>query len=200
MRSGRAGQRELILLVESLGVGPAVRIKELLAALLPCNLERWHGDVPIRGKSRSGRRADKTPEAVKQWRTLSLCNRYSSCKTKNTHTQIRSAERNLLHDGIADTLVSVRTSCSADELAQPLRSCGPNRREGADIRGSFPRPRTSRTCAFRRPTASLALRHSTFARQGRRRLASCFFRHASSNALMHFMNFIGREYAIVLGS
>ena len=37
-RSGRAGRSKLLLFTKSLGVGLAVRIKELLAALLPCSL------------------------------------------------------------------------------------------------------------------------------------------------------------------
>src|SRR5271166_2398729 len=48
LRPGCAGQRKLILFTESLDVGLAVRIKELLAALLPRSLKLGRGDVPVR--------------------------------------------------------------------------------------------------------------------------------------------------------
>src|SRR5271165_7340042 len=48
LRSGRAGQRLLVVFTESLGVGLAVRIKELLTALLPRRFEFRRRDVPVR--------------------------------------------------------------------------------------------------------------------------------------------------------
>src|SRR5271167_1140158 len=48
LRSRRAAHRRLILFTESLDVGLAVRIKELLAALLPRSLKLGRGDVPVR--------------------------------------------------------------------------------------------------------------------------------------------------------
>ena len=99
-----------------------------------------------------------------------------------------------MHDGVADTLVSVRASCSPTELARraKLRTEWTASRRYA---GQFPTPSYEPKLRLQEAQASLALRQLSFARQGRRSLASWLPATDVPAPSMDFLNFTGRELA-----
>ncbi len=142
-----------------------------------------------------GRRADQSAAPVRQWPTLSCCRRCYCCKTKSTDITKSGAR-----SGIYCTMVlpipwylSVHHARRTNWLA--MRSCEPNRREVADIRGSFRRPRTSRNCAFRKP--GLLWRCASFRSPAK---GGAHWRRGPPATdvpapFMHLLNFTGRESA-----
>ncbi len=97
-----------------------------------------------------------------------------------------------MHDGVADTLVSVRASCSPTELARraKLRTEWTASRRYA---GQFPTPSYEPKLRLQEAQASLALRQLSFARQGPRHWRRGPPATDVPTPSMDFLNFTGRE-------